>query len=45
MLEMEADGISQEDRKKLPRPTVLIFLPGISEIKEMYHALERLVYL
>lgn len=34
-------GISNEVYKREPKPTVLIFLPGINEIREMYRTLEQ----
>lgn len=36
----EAEGIDADTYEKNPKPTVLVFLPGIFEIKQMYHRLE-----
>lgn len=33
-------GIDLETYNKQPKPTVLIFLPGIYEIRQMYQRLE-----
>ncbi|XP_031628409.1 probable ATP-dependent RNA helicase spindle-E [Contarinia nasturtii] len=39
-LHSEAEGVDAETYEKNPKPTVLIFLPGIFEIKQMYQYLE-----
>lgn len=38
----QANGIPMEVYAKKAKPTVLIFLPGLSEINELYRALDRL---
>lgn len=43
--ESRAAGISDEKFDTSPKPTVLVFLPGIFEIKQMYNKLERWVLL
>lgn len=35
------EGINDETYETNPKPTVLIFLPGIYEIKQMYQRLEE----
>lgn len=37
----ESEGIDPETYEKNPKPTVLIFLPGIFEIKQMYQRLDE----
>lgn len=37
----KADGIDDNTYEKSPKPTVLVFLPGIFEIKQMYHRLDE----
>lgn len=37
----EIDGIDSRTYEKSPKPTILIFLPGIFEIKQMYQRLEE----
>lgn len=39
-LHSKARGVDDETYEKNPKPTVLIFLPGIFEIKQMYQHLE-----
>lgn len=39
------EGIDDETYEKKPKPTVLIFLPGIFEIKQMYSRLEEWSFL
>lgn len=38
-------GISKEEYKNSAKPTVLVFLPGIYEIKQMYDRLDRWAHL
>lgn len=37
----EAAGVSMEAYEKKPKPTVLVFLPGIFEIKQMHQRLDE----
>lgn len=37
----EAAGVDTDTYEKNPKPTVLVFLPGIFEIKQMYQRLEE----
>ena len=37
----EVDGIDSQTYERSPKPTILIFLPGIFEIKQMYQRLEE----
>lgn len=41
IMEARASKMSMDAYNKGPKPTVLIFLPGIYEIKQMYERLER----
>lgn len=41
----EARGVDSETYERQPKPTVLVFLPGIYEIKQMYQRLEEWVVL
>lgn len=36
-----ADGIDVKTYESQPKPTILVFLPGIFEIKQMYQRLEE----
>lgn len=42
---MAKDGRSPEEYQNMPKPTVLVFLPGIHEIMVMYRLLEEWKYL
>lgn len=39
--ESKAEGVEDHEYDKKPRPTILVFLPGIYEIKQMYKRLEN----
>lgn len=36
-----ANGVDLKTYEKRPKPSVLVFLPGIYEIKQMHHRLEE----
>lgn len=40
-----AENIDIETYEKRPKPSVLVFLPGIYEIKQMYQRLEDWIHL